>query len=1131
MAREKIIEEVLREVVGPDPVKPSIQDNGEEILNIKPTKRYGAGILFPQKTTYESLDKSFEDEDIQVLPDEGVEETQIGEIDDTKIIGDDDNSTNDEILNLVNSYLPSAMGFTALILEDFKSLEIEIKCARYEKQPLEKKQGYFRIPLNGKIILKPRDLPNKDKKTIKRTIKSGQELTDLELVVVSRGMRKKAKLITFSLVNNARNQKEYIESEKCYFQVSMVVRATEEKYPFLNIPPHISDTDDEDMMSSHLLYRNNFNFSTGHGCAVEWGNAKMLNNESATTDYISTSTIPVVETFPVKPRRKLFENLDLSMYDLSGEGSFEKGITNLSMLIDEYEKWIKNKRNEAKKISDLLIPTALRHLKNCDTYLSRIKRGFDLINNDKKSAKAFKYMNLAILTQQLRHNLKTREWKTLEELEPLDPLDVHDSDTWPKQGLGQWYPFQIGFILACIEGVVKTDSDERNWVDTLWFPTGGGKTEAYLGLTAFTIFHRRLKKKNNGGTVALMRYTLRLLTTQQFQRAASLITACETIRRNEPELGSIPISIGLWVGNSASPNRRDSSTPGYPGAKQLLDKLWIAPDRNKNPFIVLKCPWCGARMGPVMFKSNNSNSTSYEIKGYKRQRLENQKYSVVFICGDADCEFSNNDSRLPIYVIDEDIYDFPPSLIIGTVDKFASIPFKSDCHSIFGIGSENSPPELIIQDELHLISGPLGSMVGMYETLVDGLCEKDGINPKIIASTATITRAREQIKALYNCDSEKVGLFPPPGLEENDSFFGKKSNDSLESRKYLGVFPSGYTSSQTAQVRLIGAVLQSTKTINVENETELDPYWTLMYYFNSLRELGHAVTLIRDDIQSYLPKIQRRKQLIDNENKRYSSLKYIELTSRAPNEDIIKALERLDFEYPADDKTKNPVDICMATNMISVGLDIGRLGLMVVNGQPKSFAEYIQTTSRVGRQYGKPGMVITIYNVCKPRDRSHYEHFRVSHESMYSMVEPSSVTPFSSPVRERALHAIVVGLCRAKYSALRDLPGELPDNIEDVIEFILTRVSGIDIDEYDNTSDNLNNFIQKWRQYNPTIYGNMGGYVNSNESWPLLYPAGKAIEERLKPFVTETPTSLRNVDAECRGMILQQDYSRYLSDD
>ena len=416
---------------------------------------------------------------------------------------------------------------------------------------------------------------------------------------------------------------------------------------------------------------------------------------------------------------------------------------------------------------------------------------------------------------------------------------------------------------------------------------------------------------------------------------------------------------------------------------------------------MLNCPWCGAQMGPVEFGRSN------QVKGY-RQRSNPKR--VEFFCDDPGCDFRGG---LPLHVVDQAIYAARPTLLIGTVDKFALLPWYPEARSLFGLGTDgrSSPPDLVIQDELHLISGPLGSMVGHYETAIDALCahEREGerISAKIVASTATICRAAEQVQKLYD---REVFLFPPQGLKAGESYFAHEDAEA-HGRLYIGVFASALSSHVTAQIRVMSSLLQSVKSIGGGTPEDLDPYWTLMAYFNSLRELGHAATLIRADIADYLNAMWDRLQIRPregNDPRRFINADR-ELTSRVQSSEIPEVLQQL-FVRLDGTKESQPIDVCLATNMIQVGLDVPRLGLMTVVGQPKTTSEYIQATSRVGR--ARPGLVVTVYNPSKPRDRSHFEHFRSYHETIYRWVEPTSVTPFAVPVRDRALHAIAVTLVR-----------------------------------------------------------------------------------------------------------------------
>ena len=537
--------------------------------------------------------------------------------------------------------------------------------------------------------------------------------------------------------------------------------------------------------------------------------------------------------------------LELGMHALSNEHGDEP-VTLCERLADGYEKWIEQQQAEA--TSNALPPhlekAAANNIASCTKCLRSIRAGIELLKTNERARLAFALMNRAMLMQHFHYDLATnhkRLWKkSAQGLRLETPYEMPNYETFGRT----WRPFQIAFILMSLRSIVlekDSDHEERAIVDLIWFPTGGGKTEAYLGLTAFTIFWRRLTNQDNVGTTALMRYTLRLLTTQQFQRAASLICACEKIRRDGlHELGSVPITIGLWVGGGVTPNTEKQ-------AETALGNL-LKGDRE-NPFIILSCPWCGAQMGPVR------DGTKTRAKGYRKLTNPNR---VRLICEDQDCEF-HGDEGLPLLVIDEHIYNNPPTLVIGTVDKFALLPWFPKARSLFGLtGQPVDPPDLIIQDELHLISGPLGSMVGHYETVIDALARKTAdrtVPAKIVASTATIARAQQQIKALYG--GRNSCLFPPQGLRAGDSYFAEERTD-LPGRTYVGVFASGLPSQTTTEVRVLSSLLQAPLACEGYALEELDPYWTAMVYFNSIRELGHAATLLRADIPEYMSVIWRR---------------------------------------------------------------------------------------------------------------------------------------------------------------------------------------------------------------------------------------------------------------------------------
>jgi len=1125
--REQIIDFLRRELVGPDPVPPWVQPDGEEILiTDPPSLRYGAGILFPQGTVADlSIDSATPETtglESESLPSENtVPEPEIeGE---ERVEGTEEDVTDiaDETISLTNAFLPSAIGISCLVelpengfVVDINAATYRAEARRYITERGEEREGrqYLRVPLEQSISVPSSALTGPLARIWKTAIvREDGSNSGLELRILSRPRppchgNRTLRLLTVTLVNSLTSASGRSENAKSFFQVGLGMRASDNSACFIEYPEREGEALDEEELSMTLLYRHRKTYAIGHGCAASWNEVT-----EGRADRVWSEIIPAYEMKPIVPAR--FEDLDLRMIELSDLRDEAGVISLLTALCDRYEAWIGQQRVaiDAENFSSEYRDTAERHLEKCRFCLNRMRSGISLLQEDNRVMRSFRLANRAMLMQQLHYSIPLREWSLSQGGAPrIAPVQWPDMEN-PPEGKGSWFPFQIAFILMNLRSIAQPRHPEREIVDLIWFPTGGGKTEAYLGLTAFTILYRRFQNPSNCGTAVLMRYTLRLLTAQQFQRAASLICALETIRQEMPgDLGMDPISIGLWVGMGLTPNRRD-------GARNALRKLTAGTTRE-NPFIILKCPWCGAQMGPVK-AGNQTRVIGYEQGG--------QPKTVIFRCRDGDCQFGRR-NVLPLAVIDEDIYRDPPTLLIGTVDKFAMLPWLPDARSLFGLGRAESvkPPDLIIQDELHLISGPLGSMVGHYETVIQELCSrsygKRVIQPKIIASTATISRASEQCHALYNCGTENVFLFPPQCLRAGESFFAYE-DESAPGRTYVGVHASALPSHVTAQVRVMSALLQAPLSSQCTKESDRDPYWTLIGYFNSLRELGHAATLIRADIREHLNAMWLRKGIRKPEGEELDVRRFIrnalELTSRISTTEIPESLQKLERNYPPSGD-ELPVDICLATNMISVGVDVPRLGLMTVIGQPKTTSEYIQATSRVGRRH--PGLIVTIYNTGKPRDRSHYEHFNSYHAGIYRRVEPTSVTPFAAPVRERALHALLVTFVRYFGGAEnRERPQPFPgrDLIERITGIIRQRVSSVDPDEEQLTISLIRDRMDHWQRIMPPRYGNFGPPA---QEIPLMYPAGTEPLPDWENKSWPTPSSMRNVDANCEAWVIAQ---------
>ena len=1123
--RSSIIGMLREELVGPSQQLPAVQTGlhapelrNEEILRAEdpPRVRYGAGILFPGGARVQTQDDLDED----TAPDHSgdgsdvIEAAEVApDVSGTGGTGDVDSVTDLEV-NRANEYLPSALGLTALIRVP-EVLTVAVSAAIYEREEHVPGRGWTREdgstanhhlwrrqPISDRIEFRSADLLAGSQAVLEEPVRGAKGL-HVHLFArrpqVGKG-RADDRIVTVTLINRRVSAGERAADEDCFYQCGITVQGPEGcdcimEYP--EIAP--SAADDPEVLSRRLLYRHRKAYGVGHGCAALWPES-----EAGAVAWVGSDTLPVHEIRPIVPSD--LPGLELSMLRFSeSEGMHAAALA--GRLVMAYRDWVSEQEDALARETALdpaLRETGRRHLEQCRTCLARIERGAELLARDVRARRAFAMMNRAMLMQQAHYRLSSqqvRRWVSAGgargALESERPY-VAPSEADPAR---RWRPFQLAFILMNLRSMAEPGEDERQVVDVIWFPTGGGKTEAYLGLAAYTVLLRRLRNPANAGTTVLMRYTLRLLTTQQFQRAASLICALEVLRRENPtELGAEEISIGLWVGGTVTPNSEDDAVNRLRALQRTSDD---------NPFVLRSCPWCGVEMGPV------KHGQTTRVKGYRE--LPNPR-RVRFVCDDAVCAFSIGEG-LPVQVVDQHLYASPPTLVIGTVDKFALIPWNPDSRVLFGLGTRRpySPPELIIQDELHLISGPLGSMVGHYETLIDVLCrDPSGAPAKIVASTATIARALEQIRKLYGRATAQ--LFPPQALRAGESFFAREAQDR-PGRSYVGVFASGLPSQVTTQVRVLALLLQAPMSLTADDPTRLDLYWTLMVYFNSIRELGHAATLVRADIVEYLAVMWERTGLSKGyrtpstpDRRRFINTD-LELTSRVSSSEVTDVMANLFTPTgPADSRA---VDICLATNMVQVGLDVPRLNLMAIVGQPKTTSEYIQASSRVGRDM--PGLVVTILNPGKPRDRSHYEHFHAFHQSIYRFVEPTSVTPFALPVRERALHALVVALVRLwGGESIRRSPDPPPDDslVRRVRQAILDRVQFVDEQEMAAAGAAIDAFIDEWRRVPPTRYG---GFGQPQLDVPLMYPAGSQQLPDWDSRAWATPSSMRNVDATCNA--------------
>ena len=804
---------------------------------------------------------------------------------------------------------------------------------------------------------------------------------------------------------------------------------------------------DEDERISELIYRDVNDYAVGHTASASWKGSGNSPN-SVRIEWLPMSTVKNMDFKgdEVFANRLADANCSLEAFRIANSND-EELLETANAVVGAYADWIEQQRARVEEIADQrLQERGNKNLDLCVSAVQRMRGSIDFLRADKAAMDAFRMANRAMYVQAAWSKGKS------------DALR-HDPSSTEKIDF-QWRPFQFGYALMCLESTLSPNHEHRDVFDLIWFPTGGGKTEAYLLLVACVLFDRRIRYGEQGvGVAAFMRYTLRTLTIQQFQRAAALILACEMMRRESDRLGHEPFSIGLWVGSGSTPN-------GFDDAKKALKNTYV----ESTPKQQKKCPICKSEL---------------------TWRADDSAKSIVCECTAEGCA-----GELPIYTVDSDIYDVRPSLIIGTVDKFAQVVRSPFAGRIISSDASVRGPDLIIQDELHLISGPLGSLTGLYEAAIDQLCENSGFPPKIIGSTATIRRAESQIKKVFYRDAFQ---FPPPAVDWSNSCFAKL-DEGDPGRLYIGATTAG-RSEKFALQAIAASLLQSGFLFPGGS---VEPYRTLVAYFNSLKTLGGAMVLMEDDVRVSLSGLERSRP---DEPTRSSLRTPEELTSRKASSEIEPILSRLNQNSSND----GFIDILLASNMLSVGVDIPRLGLMLVTGQPKTMSEYIQATSRVGRS--QPGLVVTLYNNAKIRDRAHYESFQVWHGSLYRSVEPGSVTPFAPRARDKALHAPLVALARHRFGVAVGAADE--SKLTDIADSLLSRIEDIDEDEFIDAQEELGEFIDDWVAL--AAAGQLKDYWNDRRyRTSLLMSAEKAAARRAagqdKLLAVPTPNSLRNVE-------------------
>lgn len=992
--RNLLIQRLHTDLVGP-------LEETEVLDGEYPGDVYLTGILWPKR---EPLGEE-EDEKLDAAgPGSGAEEGTEGAA---------------EEVTLADLRRPCSAGLSfAVAAENTPHLHAELNFAVYQPQSLEEKSpGGTAAVSTGRWVRRPYRLERRltvapsDKR--RHPVREGDLPEGISLYVRS-SPTEGGMVVTVVVINEMSPHDRDRESVErvTMFQVGLRIRAGDGTR-LVAKPRAGKPRDDREERSAALLYRHCRVFAVGHTCSADWE----ADPESTQAKSIAIAWLPQYEVPRVSAEgHEVFERLTqhprlrcLEAEWLGTATAAEVGEA-LNLLVTCYSGWIDLQAAQVADLDTTLKVTALENLETCRRVRARIQQGVADIVGDAALLESFQLANRAIQRQ--------HEW------------DRKRDRTTPFA----WRPFQLAFILLAGPSACNGLSADRNVMDLLWFPTGGGKTEAYLGIIAMTAFYRRLARPDpdaGAGVAAIMRYTLRLLTTQQFVRAAALILSCESLRRGvgletarARRLGNQPFSIGLWLGGDATPNR-------YREAQEALQS-----GEGPTPKQLLRCPCCDS------------------VLQWKPRR-ETERIEVH--CTDKSCALAAVDSLLPVWTVDSDLYRERPTLLIGTVDKFAQIARRDEVRRLFAFG-QNDSPDLIIQDELHLISGPLGTIAALYEMALDWLWSREGMRPKVIGSTATIRHAGDQARALFDRDTEQ---FPPAALDQFDTGFAVRDQKKA-GRLYVGVTTSGRSAKFTLQA-VAGCLLQAVEGA-ITNPGRRDSYSTLVTYFNSLRELGGALVLMQDDVHDSIRLYKDRHK----EMARVAA-NIQELTSRRSQEDVRDMLDKLAVPY-SDEGT---VDVVLATSMLSVGVDIGRLGLMLVNGQPKMRSEYIQASSRVGRDKD-PGLVVAVLNNAKARDRSHYETFPSWHQSLYREVEVTSVTPFAPRARDRALPAVLAAMVRHGVQALHASPKGMDVNDPTVVATLreIERRAG-DVDATEpGVGQEIQDYLRVWHTRNPAQYWN-----------------------------------------------------------
>ncbi|KRC53373.1 helicase [Nocardioides sp. Root79] len=1069
--RENLVDILQRELLGPI-------HGSEESLPFSPRSQYLVGYIAPVKLTGKATAAPEDGGEDPLRPDVVEVRTDDGGVvegrgvpayaaDDTEADAEDDDA--EDRAPKQGLMIPASMGLRFQVPADLEAFRVVASWGTYETVETDK------VTKAGRPVREYQRTPVEETRTVRLAdLAPGRTATvGLKESIVLRVDRyddpKFNRLLVEIALCNDRETPMPIPLSMWMFQTKLLVDAggAEVFLPVQDVMEHDWPEHDEEIKRLNLQYRNRLEFAIGRTCSADW----TLKSGSRRATAVETTWLPIGETPQTKARS--VEDATLSM-DALATVAADALRTGLAPLVDGYGTWLDIQEAEAALLPSHLQETAEVALWEAREAHKRLVAGMEHVATDPEALRCFQFMNRVMRDQRIASQVATA--RAADAALSIDAAE--DLVAGRGASAASWRPFQLAFILMQLGALTVPaaeirSSEHQSKVELLFFPTGGGKTEAYLGLAAYTFAIRRRQGvvesadgplDGRDGIAVLMRYTLRLLTAQQFQRATALVCAAELARLEDEELwGREPFRIGLWVGTDVSPKR-------FEEADEQLKKANEGFGHRLTVLQIQRCPWCGT---PI---------TGAQVKADANHRR-------VFVhCGDelARCPFSKGGAvseGLPVLTVDEEIYRLAPAFVIATVDKFARLAREGEAAALFGfvsrrcgrhgyvhtdyahctVGSHPAkdglpaatvspvgrlrPPDLIIQDELHLITGALGTSVGLFEVAVETLsswetAEGSPVKPLIVASTATVRNAQEQVRGLYG---RQVEIFPPQVLDVADTFFSQEVpiDDANPGRRYVGVSAQGVRLS-SAEIRVSEVLLAAGQLLLDKAGAAADPYMTLVGYFNATRELAGMARYVADDVQSRVNRPRKDSGFPRRWGTSFGLLNVGELTSRIASSEIGQTLDHLGLEFDADYDTttatlariadsragkktasrkNSPFDVVLATSMLQVGVDVQRLGLMLVVGQPKNTAEYIQASSRVGRDpSARPGLVVSLGNWARPRDLAHFEQFKHYHETFYAKVEALSVTPYSPTSLARGVDGLLV-------SAARVLQATVPEGL------------------------------------------------------------------------------------------------------